>query len=237
MFVLIVGGGKVGLNVARSLDHLGHECILVEQRSSRYELLKPELGDRLFLGDGCEMWVLEQAGITRADLVVAVTGDDEDNVVIALLARHEYGVKKVIARVNNPRNQPTFDLFDIDATICASTLLISMIQHELPSHLFVPLLSLKHENVEVVEIEVTDDSPAAQLTVGDIRLPEGVLLAAILRDGDAVLARGEEVLTAGDHLLCLLPPGKEKSLIRVLLPSRRPEDVQAESSIDITGEL
>ena len=112
------------------------------------------------------MWVLEKAGIERADLVVAVTGDDEDNLVIAQLAKHEYGVPKVVARVNNPRNQRTFDLLEVDSTLCAATMTVSMIQHELPSHQFVPLLSLKHEGLELVEIEVSDDSPSAHLSVG-----------------------------------------------------------------------
>jgi Trk K+ transport system NAD-binding subunit len=116
-------------------------------------------------------------------------------------------VPKVVARVNNPRNQPTFDLLDVDATVCAATMMISMIQHELPSHQFVPLLSLKRENMELVEIEVSDDSPSAHLAVADIRLP-------------------------GDQVLCLLAPGREKELIRSFLPSRKPEDVQAQASID-----
>ena len=102
MFVLIVGAGKVGLNVARSLAHLGHEFLVVEQRRSRYDLLRPELEDQLLFGDGTEMWVLEEAGIVRADLVVAVTGDDEDNVVIAQLAKHEYRR----AQGRRPRQQP-----------------------------------------------------------------------------------------------------------------------------------
>jgi trk system potassium uptake protein TrkA len=237
MFVLIVGAGKVGLNVARSLARLGHEFLVVEQRGRRFDLLRPELEDQLLLGDGTEMWVLEEAGITRADLVVAVTGDDEDNVVIAQLAKHEYHVPKVVARVNDPRNRPTFDLLDVDATICASTMVVSMIQHELPSHRFVPLLSLKRENMEVVEIEVSDDSPAAQLPLRDVRLPDGVLVATVLRGEDAIVARADTVLQPGDQLLCLLPPGKEKALIRALLPGARPEDVQAQGSIDITEEL
>ena len=232
MFVVIVGAGKVGLNVARSLTHMGHEFIVIEQRRTRYELLRPELEERLLFGDGTEMWVLEEAGIVRCDLVVAVTGDDEDNVVIAQLAKLEYMVPKVVARVNNPRNQQTFDLLDVDATVCAATMMISMIQHELPSHQFVPLLSLKRENVELVEIEVSDDSPSAHLAIGDIRLPDGVLVTAILREGEALLARGSEVLLPGDQVLCLLAPGREKELIRSFLPSRRPEDVQAQASID-----
>jgi trk system potassium uptake protein TrkA len=237
VFVLIVGAGKVGLNVARSLARLGHEFLVVEQRRARFDLLRPELEDQLLFGDGTEMWVLEEAGIARADLVVAVTGDDEDNVIIAQLAKHEYHVPKVVARVNDPRNRPTFDLLDVDATICASTMVISMIQHELPSHRFVPLLSLKRENVEVVEIEVGDDSPAAHLPLRDVRLPDGVLVATVLRGEDAIVAGADTVLLPGDHLLCLLPPGKEKALIRALLPGARPEDVQAQGSIDITGEL
>lgn len=236
MFVLIVGAGKVGLNVARSLNNLGHEFVVIEQRRSRYNLLETELEDRLHLGDGTELWVLEKAGIGRADLVVAVTGDDEDNIVIAQLAKLEYLVPKVVARVNNPRNQPTFDLLDVDATICATTLMISMIQHELPTHQFVPLLTMHRENLELVEIEVSHDSPAAYLGISDIRLPSGVLLAAILRDGATLPARGSEELRPGDQLLCLLAPDKEKALISSLLPSRRPEDVQAETSIEFPDE-
>jgi len=184
---------------------------------------------RFSFGDGTEMWVPEKAGIERADLVVAVTGDDEDNLVIAQLAKHEHNVPKMVARVNNPRNQSTFDLFYVDATLCAATMTVSMIRHELPSHQFVPLLALKHEGPELIEIEVGDDSPMAHIAVDDMRLPQGVLLAA-------VLPRGDETLLPGDQVLCLLPPGREKKLTHILLPSRRPEEVQAQSSVDVTGE-
>ncbi len=229
MFVVIVGGGKVGLNVARSLSRLGHEYIVLEQRRSRYGELEAELEDHLLFGDGTEMSVLESAGIARADLVVAVTGDDEDNVVIAQLAKHEYGVAKVVARVNNPLNQATFDLLDVDATVCASTMVISMIQHELPVHHFVPLLSLRHENIEVVEIEVSHDSPVAYLPFSEVRLPQGVLVAAVMRGDDALLPHAVEELRPGDQLLCLLAPGKERALIGSVLSGRRPEDVQFET--------
>ncbi len=235
MYVLVVGAGKVGLNVARSLTQLGHEFILVEQRRTRFDLLVDEMEEQLLFGDGTEMWILEEAGITRADLVVAVTGDDEDNVVIAQLAKHIYDVPKVVARVNNPANRKTFDLLDVDATVCASTMVISMIEHELPHHQFVPLLSMRRENVELVEIEINEESPAAYLAIADLRLPEGVLLATILRGDSALLARGSETLLPGDRVLCLLAPGKERELIRTLLPGRRPEDIQAEAGRDILG--
>ncbi len=236
MFVVIIGAGKVGLNTARSLVHMGHEVIVVEQRRMRFNLLVEELEDKLMLGDGTEIHVLDRAGIARADMVVAVTGDDEDNIIISQVAKLKYGVSKVVARVNNPRNQPTFDMLDIDATVCAATMMISMIQHELPSHKYVPLLRLKREKVEIVELEVSDDSPFAYQPVAELALPSGVLITTILRGGEALLARGEEVIQPNDHVLCLVEPGREKHLIEAFLPSERPEDVQAEASIDMISE-
>jgi trk system potassium uptake protein TrkA len=232
MFVLIVGGGKVGLNTARQLLQLGHEVAVVEQRKARYDLIVEELEEALVFGDGTEIWVLEKAGIARADMVVAVTGDDEDNVIISQIATMKFGVPKIVARVNNPFNQPIFDLLGIEATVCATTTMLSLILHELPVHKFVHLLSLKRENVELVELEVSENSPFANAYVQDIALPDGVLLAAIVRAGHALLARGSTEILPGDYVLCLLPPGKEKELIKVFLPEESPEKVQEESELD-----
>jgi len=233
MFVLIIGGGKVGLNTARQLLQLGHEIALVEQRKTRYDLVAQWLGDdALVFGDGTEVWVLEKAGIGRADLVVAVTGDDEDNIIISQVAKLKFGVPKVVARVNNPFNQPTFDLLGVENTVCATTAMLNLIMHELPTHKFVHLLSLKREQVEVVELEVGENSPFAHTYVQDIALPEGVVLAAIVRAGHALVARGSTEILPGDYVMCLLPPGKEKELIRVFLPEEDPERVQFESELD-----
>ena len=233
MFVLIVGGGKVGLNTARQLMQLGHEIALVEQRKTRYDLIAGLIGeDTLVFGDGTEIWVLEKAGIGRADLVVAVTGDDEDNIIISQVATLKFGVPKVVARVNNPFNQPTFDLLGVENTVCATTAMLNLIMHELPTHKFVHLLSLKREQVEVVELEVGENSPFAHTYVQDIALPEGVVLAAIVRAGHALVARGSTQILPGDYVMCLLPPGKEKELIKVFLPEEEPERVQFESELD-----
>jgi trk system potassium uptake protein TrkA len=233
MFVLIVGGGKVGLNTARQLLQLGHEIVLVEQRATRYNLIAEELGDEtLVFGDGTEVWVLEKAGIGRCDMVVAVTGDDEDNIIISQVAKLKFGVPKVVARVNNPYNQPTFDLLGVEATVCATTAMLNLIMHELPVHKFVHLLSLRKQNVELVELEVGDNSPFANTYVQDIDLPEGVLLAAIVRAGHALLAKGSTELLPGDYVLCLLQPGQERELIKVFLPEEDPERVQLESELD-----
>jgi trk system potassium uptake protein TrkA len=233
MFVVIVGAGKVGRNTGRLLAQMGHEVMLVEQRRMVYEKLAEEFQESMLLGDGTEIWVLDRAGIGRADMVVAVTGDDEDNLIISQIARLKYGVPKVVARVNNPFNQPTFDLLGVDATMCAATHLLSMIEHELPEHKLVHLLKLKRESIELVELEVSESSPFAHKQVADISLPDGVLLSAILREGRALLARGSETILPGDQVLCLLEPGKEKELITLFLPQERPETVQAEADLDV----
>jgi trk system potassium uptake protein TrkA len=232
VFVLIVGAGKVGRNTARQLRQLGHEVALIEQRPMVYERLVDEFQDNLIFGDGTEIWVLEKAGIGRADMVVAVTGDDEDNIIISQVAKMKFAVPQVVARVNNPFNQPTFDLLGVEATVCATTTMLSLILHELPVHKFVHLLSLRRENVELVELEVSENSPFANTYVQDIMLPDGVLLAAIVRAGHALLARGSTEILPGDYVLCLLPPGKEKELIKVFLPEESPEKVQEDSELD-----
>jgi trk system potassium uptake protein TrkA len=233
VFVLIIGGGKVGLNTARQLTRLGHEVALVEQRKTRYDLVSNWLGEEaLVFGDGTELWVLEKAGIGRADMVVAVTGDDEDNIIISQVATLKFGVPKVVARVNNPFNQPTFDLLGVENTVCATTAMLNLIMHELPAHKFVHLLSLKREQVELVELEVGENSSFAHTHVQDIDLPEGVVLAAIVRAGHALVARGATEILPGDYVLCLLPPGVEKELIRVFLPEEEAERVQFESELD-----
>lgn len=232
MFVLIVGAGKVGLNTARQLQQLGHEVAVIEQRKTRYDVIVEELEEALVFGDGTEIWVLEKAGIARADMVVAVTGDDEDNVIIAQVAKMKFAVPKVVARVNNPFNQPIFDLLGVEATVCATTAMLRLILHELPVHKFVPLFSLRRENLEIVELEVSESSPFADTYVQDIELPEGVLLAAIIRAGHALPARGTSEILAGDYVLCVIPRAKGKELIKVFLPEESPEKLEKESELD-----
>jgi trk system potassium uptake protein len=233
MFVLIVGGGKVGLNTARQLIQLGHEIVVVEQRSTRYDAVARVIGDEyVVFGDGTEIWVLEKAGIGRADMVVAVTGDDEDNIIIAQIAELKFGVPKVVARVNNPFNQATFDLLGIENTVSATTGMLNLIMHELPTHKFVHLLSLRREKLELVELEVGDNSPFANTLVQDIDLPEGVLLVAILRAGGALVARGHSEILPGDYVICLLPRGQEEELIKVFLPGEEAGRVQDDSELE-----
>src|SRR3954447_23342417 len=218
MYVLIAGGGKVGANLTRTLQRLGHEVTLIEQRRDRFERVEPEFEHSVQLGDATELYVLERAGVKRPpDLVVAVTGDDEDNMVIGQLAREKYGVEKVIARVNDPRNQAHFDLLGIAPTVCATQNIIALVEHEVPEHDLIHLLELRKENLEIVEVQIDRDSPSAGKRVEGLKLPEGARLISVMRSGKAEIAVGSTTLEAGDQVLAILEPGKEDELRRVLL--------------------
>ena len=218
MFLLVVGGGKVGVSVARTLLALNHEVTLVEQVRHRFERLEEEFEHRAVYGDGTELYVLERAGIKRPpDIVVAVTGDDEDNIIICQLAREKYGVEKVIARINDPRNYPHFDLLGISPTVSATSMVLALIEHEVPQHELVHLLELRKENLEIVEVEIKQGSSAAGKRVEDLRLPETTRLISVMREGRAEIAVGSTELRPGDQVLAILEPGGETELKRVLL--------------------
>jgi trk system potassium uptake protein TrkA len=221
MYVLIAGGGKVGANLARTLIRLGHEVTLIEQRGDRFERLEVEFEHQVQKGDATELFVLEAAGIKRPpDIVVAATGDDEDNMVICQLAREKYGVTKVIARVNDPRNQMHFDLLGISPTVCATSSILALIEHEVPEHDLIHLLELRKENLEIVEVTIDKGSPSVGKRVAKLELPIGSRLISVLRGGQSEIADDLTELRAGDQVLAILEPGKEDELRRVLLRKR-----------------
>jgi trk system potassium uptake protein TrkA len=218
MYVIVAGGGKVGANVARSLIRLGHEVTLIEQRRDRFERLENEFEHQVQVGDATEIFVLERAGIARPpDFVLALTGDDEDNAVICQLAKEKYNVEKVIARVNDPRNQAHFDLLGISPTVCATSGIMALVEHEVPEHDLIHLLELRKENLEIVEVQIDRDSPVAGKRVESLKLPEGARLISVMRNGSAEIAVGATKLEPGDQVLAILEPGKEDELRRVLL--------------------
>ena len=218
MFVIVAGGGKVGSNVARALLKRGHEVTLVEQQADRYERLEQEFEHQVQAGDATELFVLERAGIGRpADIVIAVTGDDEDNLVIGQLAKEKYGVERVIARVNDPRNQSLFDLLGIQQTVSALQMVLGLIEHEVPEHELVHLLELRKENLEIVEVEIEKGAPCAGKRVEQLSLPDGARLISVMRGGTAEIAVGATTLEPGDQVLAILEPGKEDELRKLML--------------------
>ena len=218
MYAIVAGGGKVGSNVARSLLAMGHEVTLIEQRPYRFDQLQDEFEHQVLLGDATELHVLERAGIARPpELVLGVTGDDEDNLIICQIAHEGYRVPKVIARVNDPRNQEHFDLLGISQTVCATSNVLGLVEHEVPEHGIVHLLELRKENLEIVEVQIDKSSPSAGKTVEKLKLPEGSRLISVMRDGTAEIAVGSTELRPGDQVLAILQPGKEDELRQILL--------------------
>ncbi|HLX20484.1 MAG TPA: TrkA family potassium uptake protein [Gaiellaceae bacterium] len=218
MYAIVCGGGKVGANVARSLLRLGHEVTLIEKRRDRFERLEDEFEHQVQRGDATELHVLERAGIARPpDIVLALTGDDEDNLVTSQVAKEKYGVQQVIARVNDPRNQAHFDLLGISPTVCATSGIMALVEHEVPEHDMIHLLELRKENLEIVEVQIDRDSPSAGKRVENLELPEGARLISVMRGGRAEIADGATQLEEGDQVLAILEPGKEDELRRVLL--------------------
>jgi trk/ktr system potassium uptake protein len=218
VYLLIAGGGKVGSNLARTLIRDGHEVTLIEQRTTRFDMLEAEFEHQVHKGDATELFVLERAGIKRPpDIVVAVTGDDEDNIIICQLARERYGVETVIARVNDPRNQAYFDLLGISPTVSATSAIMALIEHEVPEHGLIHLLELKKENLEIVEVTVGAKAACAGKTIDKVVLPEGSRLIAVVRNGDSKIAEGSMLLEPGDSVFAVLEPGKEDELRRVLV--------------------
>jgi trk system potassium uptake protein len=199
VYIIVAGGGKVGWNLARELLDKGNEVTLLEANRSRYLTIEEELEHVVQYGDATELWVLERAGINRADLMIAVTGDDEDNMLICQMSRQKYLCERTIARVNNPRNRQWFELLGIAPAVSATDLILRLIEHEVPSYGLVHLLDLRDEQLEIIELEVTETSPAAGRAVAEVALPEGALIISLLRGGRGFVPKGDTIINAGDE--------------------------------------
>src|SRR5438128_3820231 len=204
MYVIVVGAGKVGWNLGRELLEKDHEVTLLEKDRNRYLTVEQELEHSVQYGDATELWVLERAGISRADMVIAVTGDDEDNVLICQVAKEKYMVEQIIARVNNPRNKQWFELLGIRPVVSATDLILRLIEHEVPRYGLVHLLDLPEERLEIIELVVSDDAPAAGQAIAAMGLPDGALVISVLRGGTGFVPKADTVVEAGDEVLVVL---------------------------------
>ncbi len=211
-YIIIIGAGKVGWNLARELIEKGNEVTLIESDRNRYLTVEQELEHGVQYGDASELWVLERAGVSRADMVIAVTGDDEDNMLICQVAKEKYLVDRVIARVNNPRNRQHFELLGVRPYVSATDLILRLLEHEVPEYGLVHLLDLPEDRLEIIEMQLPDDSKVAGMRVGDLEMPEGSLLISVLRETGGFVPGPDTVLEAGDEVLAVLDPGVEEDL-------------------------
>jgi len=217
MYVIVVGGGKVGYYLTRTLLNEGHEVTLVELDARRVARLTSEFGEAVVAGDGCEVRVMEDAGMSRAEIVVAVTGHDEDNIVICQMAKTHFGGPRQIARVNNPENEDIFHLLGVDETVASTRIIYSLIDQEVETGESLLLTALKRGKIVIVSLDVPPDSPAAGKMVKDIHLPGECVLAAIIRDDHILLPSGTTELTANDTVIAVAEPSSQHVLSEALL--------------------
>ena len=203
MYAIIAGGGKVGFFLARELIEQGHEILIIEQNAERAEFIANELGNVVLRGNADEASTLADAGAERADVVVAVTGDDEDNLVLLQVAKRRFGTRRTIARINDPRNENLFRMLGIDATVNATQVMLSVLEQEIPQANLVPLLRLRNTDIEVVEAVLDARSRVTGQPLSTVDLPPESTIAVVIRKGSAFFPNGSTVLEAGDEVLAL----------------------------------
>jgi trk system potassium uptake protein len=217
MYVIIIGGGKVGYYLSRTLLRENHEVTVIEKERRRLVFLTEELGEAVHWGDGCEVRTMQESGMARADCVVAVTGDDEDNLVVCQIAKERFGVKRTIARVNDPKNEAIFSLLGVDQTLSSTRIIYSLIQQEVEVGEMVLLSALKEGDIDIVSAELTPESPVAGRMLKDVHLPGGTVIAALIRDKAVILPSITTELLAGDIVIALAHQGEEVGLRVALL--------------------
>lgn len=217
MYMIVVGGGKVGYYLAKELVEEGHEVLVIELEAAKCERIAEELGDIVLRGDGCEAATMEIAGFGRADMVLAVTGDDEDNLVSCQVAKHKFDVPRTIARINNPKNEDIFRKLGIDTTISATAAVLAQIEQELPTHALIPLLKLRGGGLEMVEVKVPTNSAIVGKKVVDILLPQQALIVLTVdKEGVPRIPTGDTVIHADDEVVAVTRLEHEDALRAIL---------------------
>lgn len=217
MYVIVVGGGRIGTHLAGLLKEDGHKVTVVEKNPQRCEELRHELGVNVVCGDGNDPDSLRQAEIRKADALAAVTSDDEDNLVVGLLGRREFGVRRIVGRINNPRNEWLFTKhMGMDAAVQPARIIAQLLEEEVTVGEIATLLKLRRGNLSLVEAVVTEGAPAANRSLREIELPPGAVLVAVIRNGVPVVPGGEMVLQAGDEVVALTDVESEPALAAIL---------------------
>src|SRR4029079_6287700 len=218
MFVLVVGGGKVGYYLSKELIESGHEVLCMESDSARAAQIVDGLGSIVVPHDGCEGKYLGQAGSNRADIVAAVTGDDEDNLVICQMAKHHFDVPRTIARVNNPKNEDLFRHLGVDEIISPTRMALGSIEQDIPVHELLHLAALDNE-LEIIEAQLQFHSPAVGRTPAELTIPEVCARCAVVRDGKRAPMRSDLVLQEGDKVIAIGRADCERMLHEQLIGS------------------
>jgi trk system potassium uptake protein len=218
MRVAIAGAGSVGTAIASDLHDNGHEVLLIEQDPDLVQRIRDEIDIIWVVADACEVSSLDAAGLSTVDVVVAATGDDEDNLVISLLAKQEFAVPRVVARVNHPKNQWLFnESWGVDVSVSTPQLLTALVEEAVSVGSLVRLLRFEGGNAHLVEVTLADDSPAEGTTLADLGLPREATVTAVMRDDRLIVPRGDTRLSIGDEVLVLVTAEAEDAVRELLV--------------------
>ena len=218
MRVAIAGAGNVGQFIAADLAAAGHEVLLIEKDPDLVARGRTSVAVDWRVGDACEVATLQDAGLAEADVVVAATGDDEDNLVVSLLAKQEFAVPRVVARVNHPKNAWLFnESYGVDVSVSTPHLLTALVEEAVSVGSLVRLLQFQGGEARLVEVTLADNSPAAGRTVAELDVPRDATVVAVVRSGHVVVPRGDTVVEAGDEVLALVTPDSEEVLKTILI--------------------
>lgn len=217
MKVAVAGAGNVGTFIASELVGNGHHVLLLEQTPEVAARIAPLTGLDLRIGDACEVSFLKESGLDTCDVVVAATGDDEDNLVVSLLAKQEFAVPRVIARVNHPKNEWLFnEAWGVDVSVSTPHLITALVDEAVSVGRLVRLFQLEKGQVRLVEVTLTEDAPVEGKLIRDADVPRDATIVAIVRDEHVIMPRGDTTFSAGDQVLALVTPESEDP-VRALL--------------------
>jgi trk system potassium uptake protein len=217
MYIVIIGGGRVGYYLSKALLKEGHELLIIEKNQRVCDTINEELGTVCLRGDGCETTILEQAGTGRADMVVAVTSDDEDNLISCQLAKHKFHVPRTISRIRNPQNEALFKMLGVDITIITTNMIIEAISETVPTHPMTHLLTVRDRGLDIVEVKIPPKAGSVGKAIKDIVLPPNTsLILVISKDKNPFKPTPDTVIRGGDQIIAVTPQISEEALRTVL---------------------
>jgi trk system potassium uptake protein TrkA len=223
VYIIVVGGGKVGFALAKELAEGENEVLVIEQDAEKAAEIADELGDIVMEGDGCEATVLEKAGTQRADMLLAVTGDDEDNLVACQVAKERFNVARTVARINNPKNEEIFRRLHVDITVSATSAIMAHLEQQLPTHHLIPLMRLKGSSLEMVELRIPEGARVVGQPIKSILLPyQSTIVLVVGEDGQPKVPSGDTIIHEGDEVVAVTMRESEEALREALLAPPSP---------------
>jgi trk system potassium uptake protein TrkA len=220
MYIIVVGGGRLGYYLTKALLDEEHEVLIIEKDATISQDINNELGSVCLRGDGCEAMTLAQAGTNRADMLIAVTGEDEDNLVACQVAKYKFQVPRTIARVRNPKNEALFRQLGVDVAVSSTSIILEHIKHEVPTHPLMHLLTIQEKGLEIIEVTIPPESTTVGKQVKELSLPPESILSLIIRkERKPTVPTSSTTLQEGDQIIAVTRPESVEALKSALTGS------------------